>query len=115
MNYSISEFRKNIREALNKVEAGELVTITRHDKMFKISQAGTTRPIIEGGTSFLVQTDKGGDEYNLVPPKKIESDSQANKNELPCCSKNTPCKHWVWNEATSSYMNILSNRERAVE
>ncbi len=34
MNYSVTDFRKNIREALNAVESGKLVTIKRHDKTF---------------------------------------------------------------------------------
>ena len=39
MNYTVAEFRKNIREALNAVERGEEVYITRHNKTFAIIKA----------------------------------------------------------------------------
>ena len=39
LNYTVAEFRKNIREALNAVERGEEVYITRHNKTFAIIKA----------------------------------------------------------------------------
>lgn len=32
--------------------------------------------------------------------------------EQVCCTKNTPCRHWVWNSEKEAYINTISGRER---
>lgn len=138
MNYSVSEFRKNIRTALDIAEAGGTVTIQRHDKTFILltmlnyneaivsaakdgvsrlvtyEESANIRPDIVTSEAIpanvvMLSTPKG---ENIVI-RNIASDSQAN--EQPCCEKRTPCKHWVWSEDQQVYTNTLSNRERQPE
>lgn len=35
--------------------------------------------------------------------------------EFPCCSNDTPCKHWIWDQASGEgYINSLSGRKKVV-
>lgn len=35
--------------------------------------------------------------------------------ELSCCQKAKPCKHWAWNGIKEAWVNTLSGRERSGE
>lgn len=52
-------------------------------------------------------------ELNAI--KQYEFAEALKANEQDCCKKNTPCRHWTWQDTTSSYINTLSGRERVDE
>lgn len=120
---TVAEFRKNVKASLDFCVQGGVVIIDRMGQRFMLSQLPQDVFIAidsskKDGTATVIakKTDDGGIEVlqtSYTPPKKIESDSQAN--EQPCCKKATPCKHWIWSEDQQVYINTLSNRERQPE
>lgn len=120
MNYTVAEFRKNIREALNAVERGEEVCITRHNKTFAILKAPFNY-LSDDGKSHDIRPDI---------PEKNKSEAKASNStdgfveagrpladdsgEFPCCKLPKPCKHWQWDGVEQAYVNSLSGRSKAV-
>lgn len=47
MEYTVNEFRKNTREALNAAEQGDKVFIVRHKKVFKVVPFGLQANVTE--------------------------------------------------------------------
>lgn len=48
MKYSVSEFRSQLRTALNLAAKGEPVIVTRHDEEFHLTLGPPTAPVPEG-------------------------------------------------------------------
>jgi hypothetical protein len=119
-NYSIKEFRDNMREALNLVEAGEIVQITRFDTIFEISirakksDAPSVRASLagKGADPSLINTVPARIKTPDTPFRTDEEWQEAEGLEKPCCKLKRPCQHWVWNDTTMVWQNTLSGRER---
>lgn len=127
MQYTIAEFRANLRKALDAVDRGELVVITRHDTDYIIitsshwndSQTAAART----GMTRLVTNDESSD----IRPEKITAGaSHQNKDdfveagktieieEQVCCQATKPCKHWAFDELQQVWVNQLTGRKREV-
>ena len=129
MNYSVAEFRKNIRLALDAVERGEDVHITRHNKTFAIIKADfnylttdkvssnirpdikntpvATQQLPDGSTAIVIPV---GVEKETTPPSENEFAEALDAAEQECCRANAPCKHWAWDPVRMMYVNSLSGR-----
>lgn len=129
MNYTVAEFRKNIREALNAVERGEDVYITRHNKTFAIIKAPFNY-LNDDGKSHNIRPDipkreKWADDQKTVTVKNNSEAKASNTDdfveagvdpsgELACCKGVKPCKHWQWDGVEQAYVNTLSGRKKEV-
>lgn len=135
MNFTIAEFRKNLREALDAVERGEEVYLTRHNRTFAIIKAPfnylTTdgkshniRPDIKNTAGATHQPSKPfGDQEGVIQPRiktpdtPVRTDEEwqvAEGLEKPCCKANSPCRHWFFQAERNLWVNTLSKREREV-
>ncbi len=115
MNYTVAEFRKNIREALNAVERGEEVYITRHNKTFAIIKAPFNY-LSDDGKSHDIRPDIP-EKNNSFPQAETTNWQEAGvdpSGELQCCKGVRPCKHWQWDGNQQAYINSLSGRAKEV-
>lgn len=126
MNYSVAEFRKNIRVALDAVERGELVCIKRHDKTFILltmsdyneaivsaAKDGISR-LVTDEVSSNIRPDIPTPEKNepvATPPNEFIEALDASEQE--CCRKKAPCRHWQFQD--DFWVNSLSGRSREVD
>ena len=134
MRFTVAELRKNIRVALNAVERGEDVYITRHNKTFAIIKSPVSflstgeasiniRPDFakgkDKGVEVVTRFEKGVNTVISIdgkPPKKSPGAShQFTPPEHPCCEKQKPCKHWQYDDVRQVWVNSVSGRERGVE
>jgi hypothetical protein len=133
MNYSVAEFRKNIRVALDAVERGELVCIKRHDKTFiLLTMSDYNEAIVSAakdGISRLVTDEVSSNirpdipKISLEPSAHIQTQSTPpgpnefakalDASEQECCRKKAPCKHWQFEDGL--WINSLSGRSREVD
>lgn len=130
--YTVGEFRKNTKEALDSVVAGEEVTLVRGTDIFMVMKArievqGT--PVYRGTP---IENTPLPEKPKVQNPEKIKSeatppsDSVADLFTVPpvaevleqecCLNEQRPCKHWSWDiQSGDGYVNTLSGRKLEVE
>jgi len=69
--YTVAEFRKNLREALNQAEKGEAVEITRHGSVFRV----VVEPILNSPElmAHVSNVSLDGDSLRQPQPIKVEA------------------------------------------
>lgn len=89
IDYNLGEFRKNLREAFNKAEAGEVVIIDRYGKLYTLSATGAsvlkTDEVSSDVRSDISVLDTRGREYS----KNIEIDTSGHIRPRQGFSKNS--------------------------
>ena len=131
MNYSVAEFRKNIRIALDAVDRGEEVFITRHNRTFAIIKAPFNY-LTTDGESHNIRPDiqkiepvaSQQDRLQPIPARiknpdtPVRTDTEWDNAELMergCCKLKKPCQHWEFNSNTQIWQNSLSGRQKEAE
>lgn len=121
MRFTVAELRKNIRVALNAVERGEDVYITRHNKTFAIIKSPVSF-LSTGEASINIRPDIRRESTPVGPNPFVEAGKkspgashQFTPPEHPCCEKQKPCKHWQYDDVRQVWVNSVSGRERGVE
>lgn len=90
MDYTVAELRKHIKEALDAIERGKVVSVTRYGRKFNIGIVGDS-----------------------TTPRKIDEFADATEvATLACCRGAKPCKHWVWDSVEQVYKNTLTSNIR---
>lgn len=122
----MAEFRRNIRVALNEVERGESVYITRHNRTFAVIKSPVSflktgeasiniRPDVPKKNNRLPSaTNEGAKAWNAGAKNHLNV-PQTTAGEQACCSTAKPCRHWQWDSDNTVWINSLSGRERGAE
>lgn len=129
MNYSVAEFRRNIRAALDLAASGEDVFINRHDRVFKLVAFGVSGRVIAlpekntAGATPHKADPAFQDEIGEIQPRiktpgtpfrTDEEWKEAEALEQSCCQKKSPCRHWFYSPERALWINTLSQREREI-
>lgn len=99
---SLREFKSGLTTAFDTAQIGEKVVITRR------------------GVRYLLVSEDAVKEARREGLEKIEKKNLSSEVhpelEKPCCSRQNPCKHWIWDIQTGEgYKNTLSGRLLASE
>ena len=121
-----------MRKALNEAENGELIVISRHERLFHLEVAKSA----DGKLTRVVkplQTPSGKKINDLATPKETIAEikprlktpstpfrtedewEEAVEAESKCCKLKNPCKHWHYNPSEMVWKNEISGRQREVE
>lgn len=127
IDYNLGEFRKKLREAFNKAEAGEVVIIDRYGKLYTLTATGAnvlkTDLVSSDIRPDISVLDTRGKEYSKNSFPQAEDSNgfvEAGRpladesGEFPCCKLPKPCKHWQWDGVEQAYVNTISGRKKEV-
>lgn len=137
--YSITELRKEIRQAFDAAELFEKVTIKRHDKYFTLTVCEADDKFIDNVAKIIdeesgnrLYTDKISSnirpdiqKIRLAEPKDNWQEAGPKPPVVPvydsnfkpaCCTEFVPsgklCKHWVWDMDKGTNINSLTGEVR---
>lgn len=78
MRVSVTEFRKNFREILDKADEGEMITLVRYDREYRIHAMAAPNPGVTKGKRAVKPLD-----MEDKKPEPINPNNRATKNHCP--------------------------------
>lgn len=127
MKYTVAEFRKNMREAFEAAERGELVEIERYDQSFYLVEdtnineddildvpLATKENVLNGAQTPKKEEDPIDEWFESHGKGNKDTPVESNNNGKLCCTLKIPCKHWEFDGTQQAWVNVLTGEVKEV-